>query len=53
MAIERLRDPKTGRFVAGPNSVQNILPAIADDFRQISFSILKLTKLDEEEKKQT
>jgi hypothetical protein len=52
MAIEKLRDPKTGRFIAGPNSVQNILPAIADDFRQISFSILKLTKLDEEEKKQ-
>lgn len=52
MALEKLRDPKTGRFIAGPNSIQNILPAIADDFRQISVSILKLTKLDDDEKKQ-
>lgn len=52
MAKLPLRDPKTGRFIAGPDSISNILPAIAEDFRQISLSFIKLGKLDEDEKKQ-
>lgn len=52
MALERLRDPKTGRFVSDPNSAKNILPVIAENFKSIQSNIQKIVKIKSQEKNQ-
>jgi hypothetical protein len=60
MAYSPLRDPKTGRFIANPNksspsqSKDNsnvMLGVLAADVASLKVSVLKLTKLFEDEKK--